>query len=109
MPELPAALVPLVLNAALLGAEALPRGGTVTLAGSPAEGLVVCLDGRGAAWPAGLLALLGGGTAEAALREGPRLVLAPLLLLAAEAGWMLSLAQETGAGTGAPPLLLGPG
>jgi histidine phosphotransferase ChpT len=108
--ELPAALVPLVLNAALLGAEALPRGGTVTLAGSPAEGLVVCLDGRGAAWPAGLLALLGGGTAEAALREGPRRVLAPLLLaLAAEAGWALSLAQETGAGTGAPPLLLGPG
>ena len=102
--ELPAALVPLVLNAALLGAEALPRGGTVTLAGSPAEGLVVCLDGRGAAWPAGLLALLGGGTAEAALREGPRRVLAPLLLaLAAEAGWTLSLAQETGAGTGAAP------
>jgi histidine phosphotransferase ChpT len=108
--ELPAALVPLVLNAALLGAEALPRGGSVTLAGSPAEGLVICLDGRDAAWPAGLLALLGGGTAEAALHEGPRRVLAPLLLaLAAEAGWALSLAQETGAGTGAPPLLLGPG
>src|SRR4051794_1670676 len=106
--ELPAALVPLVLNAALLGAEGLPRGGTVTLAGSPAEGLVVGLEGRDVAWPAGLLALLGGGTAEAALREGPRRVLAPLLLaLAAEAGWALSLAQ--GAGGGAQPLLPGPG
>ena len=104
--ELPARLVPLVLNAALLGAEALPRGGTVTLAGSPATGVVVCLDGRDAVWPAGLLALLAGGTAAAALQEGPRRVLAPLLLaLAAEAGWALSLAQG---GTGTPPLLLAP-
>ena len=106
--ELPAALVPLALNAALLGAEALPRGGSVTLAGSAAEGLVVGLEGRDAAWPAGLVALLGGGTAEAALREGPRRVLAPLLLaLATEAGWAVSLAQ--GAEPGAPLLLLGPG
>ncbi|MFC7474424.1 histidine phosphotransferase family protein [Dankookia sp. GCM10030260] len=104
--ELPAALVPLALNAALLGAESLPRGGTVTLAGAAAEGLVVCLDGRDAAWPAGLLALLGGARPDTVLREGPRRVLAPLLLaLAAEAGWALSLAQ----GAGAPPLLLGPG
>jgi histidine phosphotransferase ChpT len=120
--ELPATVVPLALNAALLGAEGLPRGGTVTLAGSPAEGLVVCLEGRDAAWPAGLMALLGGGTAEAALRDGPRRVLAPLLLaLAADAGWALSLAQgpgtgaETGAGAGpvsapgSPLLLLRPG
>ena len=107
---LPARLVPLALNAALLGAEALPRGGTVTLTGSPAKGLMVCLDGRDAAWPAGLLALLGGAPPGVVLREGPRRVLAPLLLaLAADTGWVLSLAQETGAGTGAPPLLLGPG
>ncbi|WP_165982145.1 histidine phosphotransferase family protein [Dankookia rubra] len=106
--ELPAALVPLALNAALLGAEGLPRGGSVTLAGSPAEGLVVGLEGRDAAWPASLLALLGGGTAEAALREGPRRVLAPLLLaLATEAGWAVSLAQGTDPGS--PLLLLGPG
>ena len=104
--ELPALLVPLVLNAALLGAEALPRGGTVTLSGAPAEGLVVCLEGRDAAWPASLLALLGGGAPDVALREGPRRVLAPLLLaLAAEAGWRLSLAH----GAGTPALLLGPG
>jgi histidine phosphotransferase ChpT len=104
---LPAALVPLALNAALLGAEALPRGGTVTLAGSPEDGFVICPEGRGAAWPSGLLALLCGGAAVAALQEGPRRVLAPLLLgLAAEAGWAVSLAQGPGEGT--PPLLVGP-
>lgn len=105
---LPAALVPLALNAALLAAEALPRGGTVTLAGSAADGLVVCPEGRDAAWPPGLLALLGGGREEAALGEGPRRVVAPLLLrLAAEAGWGVSLAQ--GSDGGPPPLVLGPG
>ena len=102
-----AALVPLALNAALLGAEALPRGGAVSLAGSAEAGLVVCLDGRDGAWPAGLLALLGGGPVDAALAEGPRRILAPLLLgLAAEAGWRVSLAQ--GAVAAPPPLLLGP-
>lgn len=104
---LPAALVPLVLNAALLGAEALPRGGTVAVMGSAAEGLVVCPEGRGAAWPPGLLALLGGGDLAAALEEGPRRLLAPLLAgLAAEAGWRLALAQ--GPGDALPPLLLTP-
>lgn len=105
---LPAALIPLALNAALLGAEALPRGGTVTLAGSAGDGLVVCLEGRDAAWPASFVALLGGGAAAAALGEGPRRVLAPLLLgLAAEAGWVVSLAQ--GLVDAVPPLLLSPG
>ncbi|WP_431270443.1 hypothetical protein [Dankookia sp. P2] len=78
------------------------------LGGAPSTGLVVCPEGRDAAWPPGLLALLGGGTAAAALREGPRRVLAPLLLaLAAEAGWTMSLAQ--GSGAGAPLLRIGPG
>ncbi|MDB5375478.1 MAG: hypothetical protein JWP04_4120, partial [Belnapia sp.] len=63
----PASLVPIVLNAALLGAEAMPRGGTVVLSGLLAglaeAGLVVALEpavGRAgaspAAWPAPLLA-----------------------------------------------------
>ena len=105
--DLPAALVPLALNAALLGAEALPRGGTVTLEGTPATGLVVRIEGRDAAWPPGLLALLAGDDLAAALRQGPRRVLAPLLLaLAAEAGWALSLVQGRDPGT--PSLLLGP-
>ena len=38
---LPAVLVPIALNAALLAAEALPRGGTVCLSGTAAAGLVV--------------------------------------------------------------------
>jgi hypothetical protein len=100
-------LVPLALNAALLGAEALPRGGTVRLAGDPGRGLLVCPEGRDAAWPAGLLGLLCGHPVEAALQEGPRRVVAPLLAgLVAQAGWAMSLAH--GAGDGAAPLLLGP-
>jgi histidine phosphotransferase ChpT len=59
---LPAPLVPLALNAALLGAEALPRGGTVLLGGTAEDGLVVSPAGRDAAWPAGLRALFAGAT-----------------------------------------------
>jgi histidine phosphotransferase ChpT len=104
---IPAALVPLLLNAAMLAAEALPRGGTVTLVGSAEDGFVVSPEGRNAAWPAGLLGLLSGGDLMEALREGPRRVVAPLLLcLAAEAGWAASLVE--GPGEGVPPLLLGP-
>lgn len=103
---LPAALVPLALNAALLGAEALPRGGTVTLAGSAEDGFLVRPEGREAAWPPGFIALLGGCRADPAA-AGPRRVLAPWLLgLAAAAGWTASLAQ--GAEPGAPPLVLAP-
>jgi histidine phosphotransferase ChpT len=101
--RLPAALVPLALNAALLAAEALPRGGTVTLAGSDAAGLLVQPDGRDAAWPAGLPGLLAGDAA--APQGGPRRVLAPLLLaLVAEAGWTAALGQTRPGGV--PPLLL---
>lgn len=104
---LPTGLVPLALNAALLAAEALPRGGTVRLSGSAGQGLVVCPRGRDAAWPAGLLALLAGTAPAEALRDGPRRVVAPLLLgLATEAGWAVTLAQ--GADGAAPPLLIGP-
>jgi histidine phosphotransferase ChpT len=104
---LPAPLVPLALNAALLAAEALPRGGTVHLSGAPATGLAFWPEGRNAAWPAPLLALLAGTPPAALLEGGPRLVLAPLLgLLAAELGWQLSL--EAGAEATAPTLLLAP-
>ncbi|WP_205963580.1 histidine phosphotransferase family protein [Roseicella aquatilis] len=101
---LPATLVPLALNAALLAAEALPRGGTVTLAGSATAGLLVRPEGRDAAWPPGLPALLGGAAAP---EEGPRRVLGPwLLALAAAAGWTAGLAP--GEATGAPALRLAP-
>ena len=104
---LPAQLVPLALNAALLAAEALPRGGTVHLSGTVEAGLVIWPEGRSAAWPPPLLAMLS-GTAPAELMEGgPRLVLAPLLgLLAAEAGWQLSLCPNSDGA--AASLLLAP-
>lgn len=110
--KLPAGLVPLALNAALLGAEALPRGGTVHLDGDAERGFLVWPEGRSAAWSPTLLAALSGATSLAELLEdGPRRLLAPLLLaLAAEAGWRLSLALAAGpaAAASCPPLSLAP-
>lgn len=108
---LPAGLVPLALNAALLGAEALPRGGTVHLGGDVRQGFTVLPDGRAAAWPPALLRALSGNDAAALLEEGgPRRMLAPLvIMLAAEAGWGASLALGAPGADGAAPLLLQPG
>jgi histidine phosphotransferase ChpT len=104
---LPAGVVPIALNAALLAAEALPRGGTVVLSGSAEAGLVTWPEGQGAAWPAPFLALLGGAEPDGVLEGGPRRILAPLLLaLAAEAGWEVSLGLA--AGNAPPPLTLLP-
>ncbi|MBL6079296.1 hypothetical protein JMJ56_14855 [Belnapia sp. T18] len=104
---LPAPLVSIALNAALLAAEALPRGGTVRLSGSALDGLMVLpgadLGAPPAAWPAGFLALMAG---QAQPLPGPREVLGPLLhALVAEAGWSASLALG---GTQAAALLLTP-
>jgi histidine phosphotransferase ChpT len=102
----PAGLVPLVLNAALLAAEALPRGGIVHLAGSADAGFTILPQGRNLAWPAGLLQLLAGHGVQAAMEDGPRRVVVPLLLaLAEEQGWALSLAMGAGP---AAPLVLSP-
>lgn len=108
---LPAVLVPLALNAALLAAEALPRGGIVHLSGhrfgTPEAALMVWPEGRNATWPPPLLALLSGTATPTLLEAGPRFVLAPLLgLLAAEAGWRLSLRPSSDGA--APQLLLAP-
>lgn len=104
---LPAALVPLALNAALLGTEALPRGGVVRIGGGAAHGLTILPEGRAAAWPPALLRALSGNDPAALLEEvGPRQMLAPLVvMLAAEAGWGVSLPLG---GPGAAPLLLAP-
>lgn len=111
---LPAVLVPIALNAALLAAEAMPRGGTVVLSGSAEAGLVVLPQpdpgaspgGRPAAWPVPLLALLAGTPPDEVLAAGPRAVVAPLLLaLLAEAGWAANFGAA--AGGGPLPLLLG--
>lgn len=107
---LSAALVPLVLNAALLGAEALPRGGTVRVSGDPQRGFTVLPEGRSAAWPPALLRALAGNDPAALLEEGgPRRMLAPLVvMLAAEAGWSASLALGARGTEGAAPLMLTP-
>jgi histidine phosphotransferase ChpT len=107
---LPAPLVPILLNAALLAAEALPRGGTVRVGGSPLDGLMVLptadLGAPAAAWPAGFLALLAG---QAQPSPSPHDVLAPLLqALLSEVGWSASLTMG-GAAQAAAPLLIMPG
>jgi histidine phosphotransferase ChpT len=97
--------VPVALNAALLAAEALPRGGVVTLSGAAEAGLVVLPSGISAAWPPPLLS---GTPVQDALADGPRHVVAPMLLaLLANLGWRARLGP--GPAGGPVPLLLGPG
>ncbi|MBQ1125386.1 histidine phosphotransferase family protein, partial [Streptomyces sp. B15] len=85
----------------MLASEALPRGGTVHLAGE-ASGLAVWPEGRNAAWPPCLTAALAGDEVS-----GPRDVMAPLLLhLAAAAGMGPALAL--GRDGAAAPLTLMP-
>jgi histidine phosphotransferase ChpT len=94
----------LLLVAAWLATEALPRGGVVAISGDPARGLVIWPQGPAAAWPPLLLRALAG---EDALTE-PRGVLAPLLLaFAARAGCRVELAMGPPGGD-APPLMLVP-
>lgn len=82
----------LVLNLVLLGAEALPAGGSVSLA-LEGRGLVLDIAGPRAEWPPGLMAALKGE----ALIEGPRTLQAPLtVLLAHAAGLRLSLLAPPG-------------
>ncbi len=83
----------MLVAAALLGAEALPRGGTLRLEGG-ATGLSLRVEGRNAGWPAGLAAALGGS----ALDEGAsaRYILGPwLAALAADCGWRVALGEGT--------------
>lgn len=97
----PSVVQPLLL-AMLVGVEAMPRGGTLRVAGSLAEGLTVWPDGPQAAWPAGLPALLAGD--QPALT--PRAVALPLLAsTAAAAGVRLELLMGGQGGTPGPLLL----
>jgi histidine phosphotransferase ChpT len=82
----PAPVVQLLLVGAMLGGEALPRGGTVRLL-PQGDGFAVQLEGREVAWSPALDAALRGEPAE-----GPRDVLSPLLTqLAAAACWKARL------------------
>ena len=106
LPEstLPAPLAQALLAGAMLGSEALPRGGIVHLAGQE-NGMAIWPEGRNAHWPSALTAALAGEAVS-----GPRDVLAPLLLeLAGAAGMDLSLAMGPGAAIAPLTLLPRPG
>ncbi len=98
------AVAQIILTAAMLAAEALPRGGSVTIGAAPGSGTVVLPEGRMAAWPHNLIERLGG--LPPARTDTPRSLLAP---------WLLTLAREADChvgiglgGPGIPPLLLRP-
>jgi histidine phosphotransferase ChpT len=100
--------VPCVLAAVLLAAEALPRGGVVSLGGDPELELLVVPQGLGVSWPTALLALLGRTDPMPALT--PRSALAHYLCLAAEpGGYGLSVVLDPGQGGAALALLRLPG
>jgi histidine phosphotransferase ChpT len=92
-PAFPPAAARVVVCAMLLGAESLPRGGMLALAGNPAGTVVVTIAGLRAAWPVGFGAMLANADAawaavgELAEPAGLRTLPAPVLaLLAHEAG-----------------------
>lgn len=98
--------VRLMLSAALVAAEALPRGGVVHISRELRGGVALRPEGRGAGWSPTLLRLLAGGGLAAALAEGPRRVLAPWIVVqAAAAGVVLGLAPAVGEAV--PPLTIG--
>lgn len=92
---IPTELGPPLLLSMLLGVEALPRGGVLQVAGSPARRLTLLPEGPNAAWPPGLAALIAGEAPELT----PRALALPLLAAtAAAAGVRLALHPGPGAG-----------
>ncbi len=74
--QLSAATGRLVLAAALLAGESLPRGGEVSVAHEDGAFLLRA-EGRDQAWPEALLRLVAGDSVDAILAEGPRWMLSP--------------------------------
>jgi len=75
----------LLLNALMLASEALPRGGTITLVGEPAD-LVVTVAGIGAAWSPCLANCLGTPSRSLAALADMRMVAVPVIMLLARRG-----------------------
>lgn len=92
----------LLLAAALLAAETLPRGGEVLLAAEEG-GFLLRAAGRDQRWPEGLLRLIGGESLDSVLAEGPRWVLAPWVHSLARAEFR-DLSLPLPPGDGAPAL-----
>jgi hypothetical protein len=106
---LPGAVSRVLVNVVLLAAESLPAGGRVVLADPGGGDVVVAIEGKNAAWPAGLAGILADPDAAVAALETPRTLQAPLTALAARAqGIRLSLLHGGPAGS-MPPLLISAG
>lgn len=103
--QFPSAQARILVNLLLLAMDALPRGGTISLAGTAGGDVMLMATGVHAAWPPGLpLALADPAAAD---WNDPRNVQAPLTAhLAREAGLRLALLFAPGSGTGLAPLLL---
>lgn len=98
-----------LLNVMLLCSESLPRGGTLTLQGNAARGVVAMIDGPNAAWPEGLTGMIvSPEPVLESLRElSPRNLQLPFTLLMAHAtGQRLSLLLGASA-SATPPMLIG--
>ena len=102
-----AGMARMVLNLLLLAAESLPAGGSIELSGDPGAQLLLRIEGRRAAWPAGLGLMLNDNRAAWAALDGPRNLQAPFTALTA--GRLgLRLSMPIGVGDAGPaPLLLG--
>ena len=104
--EFAAPVARVLVNMLLLGIEALPRGGAISLRGAPGEAVLLEVKGSPARWPAGLARAL--ADPAGAVLDDPRGVQGPLAVgLARLAGLRLSLLVPAGgAPAGAVPLLL---
>jgi histidine phosphotransferase ChpT len=102
---LPPPFARVLLNVVMLAAESLPHGGTITLSGSAAGGIVVMIAGRSASWPVGLPGLLTARDTAWTSIDDPRRVGAALTALLA-ATEEVSLSLLLGGPPGAPPPLL---
>jgi hypothetical protein len=106
----PRGMARVVLNVVLLACEATPRGGVLTLAGDPSDGLVVQIAGPGAAWPPGFAMFIVDEALAWAALDDPRDLQTPLTALIAQAvGVRLSLMIPTGSSADfaiPPPLLI---
>ena len=98
--------VRLLLNLALLGAEGLPSGGTVTFSGSAVQDVLVEIAGPRAAWPAGLASCLADEQAAWAALKSPRAAQLVLTAMLAHSAGLRLVMVMSGAPLGIPPPLL---
>jgi histidine phosphotransferase ChpT len=97
----------LLLNVLMVAAESLPRGGLLTISGSPTGQIVVAIDGAGAAWPPGFAACLAEEAAAWEAVTDARRLQAPLTaLIAWSSALPVTMLLPSGSNSGAPPPLL---